>query len=48
VKVIVNGTWNGDQISGTFTFAIFDDAGIPVPGQTGNGTFNGTRIIAGT
>ncbi|SRR5258706_11710217 len=48
VKVIVAGTWNGDQISGTFTFAVSDATGTPVPGQAGDGTFAGTRIIAGT
>ena len=48
VKIIVNGTWNGDQISGTFAFTIFDDTGAPVPGATVDGTFSGTRIIAGT
>ena len=48
LKVIVSGTWEGDKISGTFTFAVFDDKGSPVAGQSGAGTFNGTRIIAGT
>jgi hypothetical protein len=48
VKIIVNGTWNGDQISGTFTFALFDDTGAPLADGTGDGTFSGTRIIAGT
>lgn len=47
VKIIVNGTWNGDQISGTFAVTIFDDTGAPVPGAV-DGTFSGTRIIAGT
>jgi hypothetical protein len=48
LKVIVKGSWNGDQISGTFTFTVFDATGAPVPGQAGDGTFKGTRIIAGT
>ena len=48
VKVGVAGTWHGDQISGTFTFALFDDTGAPVADGTGDGTFSGTRIIAGT
>ena len=48
VKVIVAGTWSGDQISGTFSFTVFDDTGAPAPGQTGTGTFTGTRIKPGT
>jgi hypothetical protein len=45
LKVIIKGTWEKDQISGTFTFALFAADGSPV--QSGAGTFQGTRITAG-
>jgi hypothetical protein len=44
VKVIVNGSWHGDQLSGTYTFTVTVSGGVV---SSGTGSFTGTRIVAG-
>lgn len=47
VKVTVDGTWNGDAITGTYTFSVLDPAGSGTVIFSGTGSFTGTRIVAG-
>jgi hypothetical protein len=44
LKVIVNGSWHGDQISGTYTFSVTVSGSVVA---SGTGSFTGTRIVAG-
>jgi hypothetical protein len=47
VKVTIDGTWNGDAISGTYAFSVLDPAGSGTVLVSGTGGFTGTRIVAG-
>jgi hypothetical protein len=45
IKVILDGSWEDDQISGTFTFEVRDGSGKLL--DSGSGTFSGTRLEPG-